>query len=291
MEKKIQQWTCVITGSTSGVGLGIARSMAQSGATVVICGRNKNTGNKTAERLIRETGNDNIAFRTLDLASFSSIHDFVHGLKEHYSSIELLSNNAAVLQRQAEITADGVEKTFQVNYLGHFLLTMLLLDLLKKDEGGRIITVSGSPSILKFGKLDIQDLDSRNNYNLLKATLRAAYAKVAFSYKLSCLLDPQQVTSNTFHPGVVKSNLGRNLPVIIKLFFNLVEFFLPAISKTALYAAVSDDLDGISGAFISHRRIIDFSPKHDLDFYAEFLWKKSLALTGIEAIGEKDGVW
>jgi NAD(P)-dependent dehydrogenase (short-subunit alcohol dehydrogenase family) len=284
MKKTIKQWTCVITGSTSGVGLGIARGMAELGATVVISGRNKNTGIKTAERLMRETGNTNIEFRILDLSSFSSIHNFVHGLKEHYSSVELLSNNAAVLQRQAEITADGVEKTFQVNYLGHFLLTILLLDLLKNDEGGRIITVSGSPSILTFGKLDIQNLDSRKKYNFLKATLRAAYAKVAFSYKLSCLLDPQQVTSNTFHPGVIKSNLGRNLPEIIKLLFNLVEFFLPAISKTALYAAVSDDLDGISGAFISHQRIIDFNPKHDLDFYADFLWRQSFALTGIEAI-------
>ena len=284
MRKAIKNWTCVITGATSGVGLSIARGMAKQGATVVLCGRNKNLGKRIVLQLEKETGNRNLEFHMLDLSSFISIHQCADRIKHWVTSIELLSHNAAVLHMHPEITEDGIETTFQVNYLGHFLLTILLLDLLKQDEGGRIITVSGSPTILKFGKLDMQDLDSSKKYNFLKATLRAAYAKVAFSYKLSRLLDPQLVTSNTFHPGVIKSNLGRNLPLILKLPLSIMESFLSQHSKTALYAAFSPDLDGISGAFISHKRIIDFTPIHDLEFYADFLWEKSLALTGIEAI-------
>jgi len=282
MKKPIKQWTCVITGGTSGVGLSVAGGMARKGAAVVLCGRNSSTGNRIVRQLEKETGNGNIEFQTLDLSSLNNIRQCADSLKRRYSTLELLSNNAAVLQMQPEITENGIEKIFQVNYLGHFLFTMLLLDRLKEDQGGRIITVSGSPSVLRFGKLDTEDLDSRNKFNFFKATLRAAYAKVAFSHTLSRLLNPKQVTSNTFHPGVIKSNLGRNLPLFLQWSLNLVESFLPRYSKTALYAAASEDLDNVSGAFIAGQRIVRFKPAYDLDYYADFLWQKSLELTGVE---------
>ena len=263
------------------MGLSVAEGMARKGAAVVLCGRNSSTGNRVVQQLEKETGNNNIEFQSLDLSSFNSIRKCADSLKRRYSTLELLSNNAAVLQMQPEITCDDIEKTFQVNYLGHFLLTMLLLDLLKEDQGGRIITVSGSPSVLRFGKLDTQNLDSRNRYNFFKATLRAAYAKVAFSHTLSRLLDPKQVTSNTFHPGVIKSNLGRNLPPFLRWPLTLVESFFPRYSKTALYAAASEELNGVNGAFIAGQRVVRFNPVYDLDYYADFLWQKSLDLTGV----------
>jgi len=272
---------CLITGGTSGVGKATAIGLAKLGATVIIISRSEQRGVFTTESIKRKTGNNNIFYRTLDLSNFDMIIKFVDQFKNEFNALHVLSNNAAVLPLKKEFTTNGIEKIFAINYLSHFTLTYLFLDLLKSSSPSRIITVSGSPSLLKFGKIDLDDINLDRHYNPLKATYRAAVAKVAFSYELSKRLRDSGVTSNTFHPGLVKSNLTQNFPWFFRIAVNFAQYFFSEDCKTAVYLASSPEVEGVTGKFFQNKKMVDYNPRHSLDDYASALWEKSKELAGL----------
>jgi NAD(P)-dependent dehydrogenase (short-subunit alcohol dehydrogenase family) len=245
---------CLITGGTSGVGRATAIGLAKLGAHVIII-------SSSEER--------------------SAIPVFVEEFKSDFKKLHVLSNNAAVLPLKKEFTAHGIEKIFAINYLSHFILTYLFLDLLKSSSPARILTVSGSPSLLKYGKIDLNDINLDKHYNPFKATYRAAVAKVAFSYKLSEKLHDSGVTSNTFHPGLVKSNLTRHVPWFLRIPVNIAQYFFSENCETSVYLASSPQVEGLSGKFFKNKRIVNYNPRHPLENYAAALWEKSKELTGL----------
>jgi len=272
---------CLITGSTSGVGKAIAIGLAKLEATVIIVSRNAARGAWTTEVIKRKTGNKNIFYRTLDLEKFELIPLFVEQIKHEFHALHVLSNNAAVLPLRKEITIHGIEKIFAINYLSHFILTHCFLNLLKSSAPSRIITVSGSPSLLRFGKIDLDDLNIDQHYHPLKAAYRAAVAKVAFSYELSKRLHDSGVTSNTFHPGLVKSNLTRHLPRVFRIATNFAQYFFSETCETGVYLASSPEVETVSGQFFKNKKIVNYNPHHSLDDYAPALWEKSKTLAGL----------
>jgi NAD(P)-dependent dehydrogenase (short-subunit alcohol dehydrogenase family) len=270
---------CLFTGGTSGVGIAIG--LAELGATVVIVSRNEESGAFAMNEIQRRTGNDRVFYRVLDLEQMDRIPKFVVEFKDDFHALHVLSNNAALLPLEKKLTADGIEKVFAVNYLSHFVLTYLLLNLLKKSAPARIITVSGSPFLLKFGKMDLRDINLDKQYHPLKATYRAAVAKVAFSYELSKRLEGSGVTSNTFHPGLVKTNLIRYFPRFFQMAGNALQYFFSEKCETGVYLASSPEVEGITGQFFKNKKRVHFHPLHSLDAYASDLWEKSKELSGL----------
>ncbi len=272
---------CLITGGTSGAGKAIAVGLAKLGAKVIIISSNEQKGKHTTETITRITGNKNIFYRTLDLSSFDLIPKFVEQFKEEFKMLHVLSNNAAVLPLKKEFTTKNIEKIFAINYLSHFTLTYLLLDILKSSSPSRILTVSGNSFPLKFGKIDIDDINIDEHYNPVKATYRAAVAKVLFSYELAKRLRNSGVTSNTFHPGFVKSNLTPNFPRQLQIAANYVQYFFPENCETSVYLASSPEVDGVTGKFFKNKKIVNFNPRHSFENYATKLWEKSKEMAGL----------
>ncbi|MBN1350101.1 SDR family NAD(P)-dependent oxidoreductase [candidate division KSB1 bacterium] len=272
---------CLITGATSGVGRATALGAAKLGATVILLSRNKDKGAFVRDEIKKKSANGNIYSRVLNLADLDEIHRFADQFKHEFKALHVLSNNAALLMPRKELTEAGIEKMFAVNYLSHFLLTNLLLDLLKSSAPSRILTVSGDPLMLKFGKLDLDDINLEKNFNPIRATYRAAIAKVAFSHELAKRLKGTGVTSNTFHPGLVKSNLTDNLPRFISFFVRIGQAFFSEDCKTSVYLATSPEVEKISGAFFKNKKPVLYKPVHPLDDYSEKLWQKSEELVGL----------
>jgi NAD(P)-dependent dehydrogenase (short-subunit alcohol dehydrogenase family) len=272
---------CLITGSTSGVGKAMAVGLAKLGATVIIISRSEQRCKFTTDTIKRRTGNNNIFYYTLDLGNLNLIPKFVEQFKNEFHALHVLSNNAAVLPLKKEYTPNGIEKIFAINYLSHFALTYSFMDFLKSSAPSRVMTVSGSPSLLKLGKIDLDDINCDKQYHPLKATYRAAVAKIAFSYELSKRLRGSGVTSNTFHPGLVKSNLTRHFPWLFRIAANFAQYFFSEDCETGVYISSSYEVEGVTGKFFKNKKIVAYNPRHSLDDYASALWEKSKELAGL----------
>jgi NAD(P)-dependent dehydrogenase (short-subunit alcohol dehydrogenase family) len=266
---------CLITGSTSGVGKAITTGLARLGATVVMLCRDRQKGTKIAEEIKNLSGNDRIDVMTADLSIQASIREFADEFRYKYNSLHVLSNNAATFPMHREVTSDGIEKIFATNYLSHFLLTNLLLDLLKKSAPSRVITVSGGPKILRHGKIDFDNIHLEDKFHPFRATLQAAFAKVVFSFELARRLRNSGVTSNTFHPGLVKSELARDFPWLLKPFICIAELLMSRECRTGVYLASSPEVEKVTGKFFVRNNPIEFQYRNYENDLQSRLWQLS----------------
>ena len=151
---------CIVTGANSGIGKATAMGLAKMDATVVMLCRNKERGEEAQKEIIDLTGNANVDLILCDLASQKEIRSFVSEFKSKYQLLHVLINNAGVMKGKRNTCVDGYEMNFAVNHLGPFLLTNLLLDLLKKGAPSRIINVGSAAH--RFAKMDFDDLQCEN---------------------------------------------------------------------------------------------------------------------------------
>ena len=261
------------------MGKAIATGLARSSATVIILCRDNEKAEQASNEIMHKTKNRNIDYMLADLSIQNSIRQFAETFQHKYSALHVLSNNAGILSMKRKLTADEIESTFAVDYLSHFLLTNLLLDLLKSSQPSRIITVAGGPSILKKTKINFDDIQFENKYNGIKTAVQAALARVIFTYELAKRLTGTGVTANVFHPGLVQSNLTRNVPLFGKFFSKLSRPFLSSECKTGLYLAVSSEVENITGRYFVRKKQITILPDDDFHSNAERLWEISESLT------------
>jgi NAD(P)-dependent dehydrogenase (short-subunit alcohol dehydrogenase family) len=140
----MDQPVILITGSTDGIGKATARDLVSRGAEVIIHGRNKQKGNRVRKELAEITGNPPLDLLIADLSSRDQVRLMVEDITSRYPRLDVLINNAGTYEKERYLTPDGVERTFAVNYLAPFLLTRLLLPLLKRNSHSRIVTVASS---------------------------------------------------------------------------------------------------------------------------------------------------
>jgi len=274
---------CLVTGGTSGVGRAVATGLAETGATVIIVSRNREKGLLAAEAVKEKTGHRLVFSRVLDIGNTDDVGDFAARFQKEFQALHVLSNNAAVLTTRRETNRRGIEMIFAVNYLGHFTLTCLLLDLLKSSAPARVITVSGDPRHLKGARIDLDDLNLERHYHPVRAMVRAALAKVAFSCELAERLAHSGVTSNTFHPGLVRSNLTAGFPCWLRIPANLIQRFFSERCDTGEYLASSPDVEGVTGCFFKNKKAVAFNPEIPLHIWSPALWEKSLSLAGLSS--------
>ncbi|KAG5890516.1 hypothetical protein JTB14_022749 [Gonioctena quinquepunctata] len=196
--------TALITGGNSGIGYQAALALASRGCRIIIADRDDATESKN--RIIRETKNPNIVTKHVDLSSFDSVRRFAKDINETETKLDILINNAGIGTTLLEYTADGLQKTMQVNYFSHVLLTHLLLDLLKKSTPSRIIFTSS------FGgyctKMNIDHLNPPKDFPSVFQTYNNSKLGQAIAAK--CLAEKLKgtgVTAYSFHPGFIRSTL------------------------------------------------------------------------------------
>ena len=282
---------CVVTGSNSGIGKETALSLAKMGAHVVMVVRNQGRGEKARLEIVKQTGNNSIDLMICDLSSMDSIRRFAQEFKRKYDRLDVLANNAGAMFNKREVTSEGFEQTLAVNYLGPFLLTHELLDLLKSSAPSRIINVSSG--LAKNGKVDLEDLQSEKNYVGAKAYARVrapVYANtklmlMMFTYELSRRLKGSGVTANVLMPGFVATNLGKNSGSLSSsIMFKMVRPMQVSAKKgaeTSVYLASSDDVKDVTGRCFAKRKEIMTCPASYNEELQRGLWNKTESLLGL----------
>lgn len=276
----------VVTGSSSGIGYEAARALAVKNAMVVIAVRNLKKGNDAAEKIKAGHRSADIKVMELDLADLSSVRRFAEKFTSDYSRLDLLINNAGVMVPPYSKTSDGFELQFGTNHLGHFALTGLLLDMIIKTPGSRIVNVSSGAH--KFGDLNFEDLNwETRSYKKARAYGDSKIANIYFTYELQKKLRDAgyETLVAAAHPGWTATELQRHAG----LFRFLNNFLAQGIEMGALptlYAAVGPDVEegdyfGPSGLGEMRgypKKVESNGLSHDKEIAAR-LWRVSEELT------------
>ena len=243
-DKKI----AVVTGANSGMGKATVAALADQGYKVIMLCRSQERGQKAYEDLMNGYERE-IDFLLCDLGSMADIRRCTDEIKSAYQSIDVLINNAGVISLDRRETTDGLEEQFGVNHIGHFLLTIRLLDLMNK--GSRIVVVSSGAH--NQGKIHFEDINLTKHFNVIKAYGQSKLANVLFTRELSRRLKARGITVNCCHPGAVATSMGidRNTGFGTLITSILKPYFLTPEegAKTSLYLATSSEVEKITGAY------------------------------------------
>ena len=213
-QAKLGGKTVVITGANTGIGLETAVDLAKRNARVILACRSVERGERAAVDVKKRSGNDNVVFVQLDLASLDSVRECAAKILEEEPRIDILINNAGVMGTpERTLTQDGFEMHFGVNHLGHFLFTNLLLDRIKEVPSARIVNVSSAAHV--GGKINFDNLNSERSYSHWSAYGTSKLANILFTRSLAKRLEGTGVTTNALHPGLISTELGRNFNIFV----------------------------------------------------------------------------
>ncbi|EGR29528.1 short chain dehydrogenase reductase family protein, putative, partial [Ichthyophthirius multifiliis] len=225
----------------TGIGLETAKALAKQGAKIILACRDENRG-KNAELLVNQIREKSAHFMKLDLSDLSQIRLFVNEFKQKYDRLDVLLNNAGLMSPSERLlTKDGFEIQFGTNHLGHFLLTNLLLDLLKKTQNSRVVNVSSMAHFNKFpcySKIHLDDYNFEKKYCMYQTYGQSKLANVLFTKQLQRIFDKEnlKIKAVCLHPGVVRTELFRYynkgyMNYINSLVYPLINFFLKVLYK------------------------------------------------------------
>jgi len=268
----------LITGATSGIGKETALGLAKLGAIIVFTTRDIVKGEKTKKELIDKTNNKNIQMLTCDLASIESIKNCCNEFKSKFNKLHVLINNAGVWDFKRKESKDGIENIFAVNFLAPFLMTNLLLDVLKNGKPSRIINVTSG---MHYGTINFDDIEFKQKFSGAKAYRQSKLGLILFTRLLAKKLEGSGVTVNVVQPGMNKTDLGRDAGGFSKMIFKMMGKNPSIGSETSIYLASSPDVENITGEYWVKKEIKKSSKEsYNMDL-AEKLWdvgKKYLKL-------------
>ena len=277
--------TVLITGADGGIGRETTKGLAHKGATIVMACVDLNEAKPVYEEIKKETGNENVEMMHVDLASLNSIRAFARKFSRKYKHLNVLINNAGTYHHTRQETAEGFEKTIGINYLGPFLLTHLLLPIIKQTPAARIINVSSNAHFQ--GRIDAHDLHfQKKHYHGFKAYAASKVAIVLFTRELAERLKEMDVTVNALHPGHVATNIWSIWPGTWyqKLIFTIFKRVMTSTEDAAhnsIYLASADEIQGITGKYFDGKKVREPS-SHCKDVHLQkTLWALSEKLTGL----------
>jgi NAD(P)-dependent dehydrogenase (short-subunit alcohol dehydrogenase family) len=274
---------CIVTGSNSGIGKATALALAEMGAQVVMVVRNTERGKEARLEIIEESGSNSVDLMICDLSSMESIRSFAAEFKNGYNRLDVLVNNAGAVFSKRQVTVDGFEQTFAVNYLAPFLLTHELLPLLKESAPSRVINLSSG--LHKSAKLDLSDLQSESSYKAMNVYGSAKLMVVMQTYEMARHLKDTGVTVNVVLPGFVATNLGRNTGSrMSKIMFGMMKPFQLSAkegAETSVYVASSPDVEGVTGkCFVKKMENETSKISYDVELQKQ-LWDTTINLLGL----------
>lgn len=242
----------LITGANAGIGKATAIGLAKLGATVVIGCRDEKKAVEAVRDIRVASNNPDVDFLLIDLASQRSVHEAVEEFKTRYYQLHVLINNAGIFTGKREVTEDGIEKTFATNYLGHFLLTHLLLDTLKASAPSRIVCVASKHNGIK---MNLDDLMLEKKFSTLLAVGPTKLGLVIFAKELSKRLVNSGVTINSLHPGLTNTTLLKDTSFLMRFIFKLLPKGTPEKgAETSIYLASSPEVEHVSGKFFADKK-------------------------------------
>ena len=277
--------TILITGATNGIGKAAAIKFAESAKSIAFTYRNEELAEDLKNEMQKINPNLSINSFFCDFSVQDSIRECADKIKNNLKAIDLLINNAGVVNTEYSETIDGIENTFAVNHLGYFLFTNLLLDLVKKESESRIINVSSAAHHFVKG-MQWDDINYKDDFKMgLKAYGQSKLGNILFTKQLAKKLQKDGVTVNAIHPGGVNTSLGnqnnsllgRVLKIILKPFFRSP---LKG-ANTIIYLAEIDGLS-ITGAYWVDGRVAKTSHYSKNEAEAEKLWRLSEKLVNQE---------
>jgi NAD(P)-dependent dehydrogenase (short-subunit alcohol dehydrogenase family) len=292
----------VVTGANAGIGLVTAKQLALQGAHVVLACRRVAEAEARISEIVAEHPNAKLEARELDLGSLASVRRFAERVNADFDRLDGLVNNAGVMNTPKQTTTDGFEMQIGVNHLGHFLLTELLLDLLKRSAPSRIVNVSScfhDKAMGRDGDVKVDDLFyERRKYDGWEAYAQSKLANLLHAKGLAKRLEGTGVTAVSVHPGWVRTNLAKHsMPLwvqdyVLRPFLRLGGMIEPwEGAQTTLHCLLADDVPQHAGAFFSQTGtyrdksangggwpLRSPNPKANDDALVEALWKKSEAL-------------
>jgi retinol dehydrogenase 14 len=271
----------LVTGGTSGIGKATAMALAAMGADVVVVGRDRERGEKAAAEIRAQTGGK-VDLALADLSSQAGVRELAEGFRSRYDRLDVLVNNAGLVQSTRTETADGLETTFATNHLAPFLLTNLLLDLLKKSAPSRVVTVSSEAE--RWGNIDFDDLQSKKKYRGFPVYGMTKLANIMFTYELAERLEGTGVTATCMHPGAVNTRFGTNNSGPMTILFRAFKPFMRTPEQgadTVIWLASSPDVEGLSGRYYADRKPLEPKKIANDPAARRRLWEESERLTGL----------
>jgi NAD(P)-dependent dehydrogenase (short-subunit alcohol dehydrogenase family) len=253
----MQQQTILITGGNDGIGRATAQVLLERGHQVIIAGRSTVKLEAAVATLRYRTGNEDIHWLYCDLSNLETVRTAADTFIDRFGKLDVLINNAGIFNNELQFSEEGIELQFAVNHLGHFLLTNLLIPLLKSAPAGRIVNLA---SVAHFhGKLDFESLTGDGgpeSYNGLEAYARSKLANVLFTRELARRYP--EIESNCLHPGVIRTRIANKGT---RWFFSLLwSFYKPFMrstrcgARTPLYLALSPEVRGVTGRYFDERQ-------------------------------------
>lgn len=250
----------IITGANTGIGYETALDFAKRGATVILACRDLKRAHTAAASIIEKTQNNKIEVEYLDLADLTTVREFANRMNKKLQRLDLLINNAGIMMCPLWRTKQGFEMQFGTNHLGHFLLTNLLLDLIKKTNKSRIINVSSLAHT--FCDINWADINWEKSYSPVKAYGQSKLANILFTNELAKRLKDTSVSVFSLHPGSVRTELlrysGEGLFFLLPFMLKVVHPFWCVVSKTSwegaqttIHCAVSDEALESNGKYFS----------------------------------------
>jgi NAD(P)-dependent dehydrogenase (short-subunit alcohol dehydrogenase family) len=281
VEISMQGKVCLITGATSGIGKATALGLARAGANVVLVARNAEQGETIRAEIRNQSGNEAIELLIADLSSQVAIRQLAHDFLARHQTLHVLINNAGVMMGQRSTTVDGIETMLAVNYLAPFLLTNLLLTVIKASAPARIINVASVPANVK---INFADLQATRKYSGFGQYQHTKLALVLFTYELARRLQGTGVTVNCLHPGTVNTNILRNPPPLIGLAAKIPLASLIFISpergaETSLYLATSPEVEQVTGKYFIKKKEARSAKESYDEQVAQRLWRVSEEMT------------
>lgn len=280
----------LVTGATDGIGQATARALAEQGGQVVVHGRDREKTAETIAEIVATTGNEAVSSVLADFASLAAVREMATAIRETHGRLDVLINNAGAMFISRQETADGFEKTFQVNHLAPFLLTNLLLGLLRQTTAmygeARIVNVSSDAHQGK--RLDFEDLQNGQRYRGMDVYGQSKLANLYFTFELARRLAGSGVTANALHPGFVGTNIGaNNIPLAGGLLKRVINLFARRDpekgAETSVYLATSPEVGGVSGRYFVDCEAVPPSRVARDEAAAARLWARSAEMVGLDA--------
>ncbi|XP_034929597.1 short-chain dehydrogenase TIC 32, chloroplastic-like isoform X1 [Populus alba] len=281
--------TAIVTGASSGIGAETARVLALRGVHVVMGVRNLEAGRAVKEAIVKGNPNAKLDAMDLDLSSMASVKKFAEDFKSLNLPLNLLINNAGIMATPFMLSRDNIELQFATNHVGHFLLTNLLMETIRKTarasrKEGRIVNVSSRrhkfsyPEGIRFAKLN-----DPSGYNSLSAYGQSKLANILHANELARQLkeDRVEVTANSVHPGLIATNLFRHYSFLTGLVGLVGKYVIKNVQQgaaTTCYVALHPKVKGMSGQYFADSSIAKASLQANDAELATKLWDFSLDL-------------
>ncbi|MFI5222620.1 MAG: SDR family NAD(P)-dependent oxidoreductase [Bacteroidia bacterium] len=271
--------TVLVTGVTGAIGKATALELAKENCRVILLGRNAVKLSAVKSGIIRDSGNNDIEFFVADLSEPGSVKQAAQEIKKKYSSLNALINVAAIFKSKRIENSLGYEYMFATNHLGPFILTNELTEMLKAGKSSKVITVS-APS---FTKINFDDLHGKKKFSsgFTGAFGASKMMNLLFTYSLARRLGNTGITANVFHPGLVRSDLTKEMPAFLNFIFRQISGTPDKAARMLCRLALDEKYATSNGTFFKFNgkemKSNDYSHNQEMQ---DKLWKISEQLAG-----------